>query len=86
MAITPLKLPREQREQMISLIQEYFDVERGEQIGDLGADGMLDFFLKQIGPYVYNQALSDSRQLVNERMASLEEDIYALELRPGRVR
>ncbi|WP_339160239.1 DUF2164 domain-containing protein [Paenibacillus sp. FSL W8-0186] len=84
--MTPLKLPREQREQMISLIQEYFDVERGEQIGDLGADGMLDFFLKQIGPYVYNQALSDSRQLVNERMASLEEDIYALELRPGRVR
>ncbi|MUG46805.1 DUF2164 family protein [Paenibacillus woosongensis] len=84
--MSPLKLPREQREQMISLIQEYFEVERGEQIGDLAADGMLEFFLKQIGPYVYNQALSDSRQLVNERMASLEEDIYALELRPGRVR
>lgn len=86
MSITPLKLPREQREQIIALIQEYFEMERGEQIGDLAADGMLDFFLKQIGPYVYNQALGDCRQLVNEKMASLEEDIYALELRPQRTR
>lgn len=74
-----MKLPKEQRDQMIRLIQAYFETERGETIGDLAADGVLDFFMTQLSPYVYNQALSDCRLLVNQRMVSLEEDIYALE-------
>ena len=74
-----MKLPKEQRDQMIRLIQAYFETERGETIGDLAADGVLDFFMTQLSPYVYNQAISDCRLLVNQRMVSLEEDIYALE-------
>lgn len=74
-----MKLPKEQKDQMIRLIQAYFETERGETIGDLAADGVLDFFMTQLSPYVYNQALSDCRVLVNQRMISLEEDVYALE-------
>lgn len=74
-----MKLPKEQKDQMIRLIQAYFETERGEMIGDLAADGVLDFFMTQLSPYVYNQALSDCRVLLNQRMISLEEDIYALE-------
>lgn len=77
--IKPVKLPKEQRDQMIRLIQQFFEEERGEEIGDLAADNVFNFFMTQIGPYVYNQALSDCRTLVNQRMVSLEEDIYALE-------
>lgn len=74
-----MKLPKEQKDQMIRLIQAYFETERGETIGDLAADGVLDFFMTQLSPYVYNQALSDCRVLVNQRMISIEEDIYVLE-------
>ncbi|GIP42235.1 hypothetical protein J45TS6_06940 [Paenibacillus sp. J45TS6] len=74
-----MKLPKEQKDQMIRLIQAYFETERGETIGDLAADGVLDFFMTQLSPYVYNQALSDCRVLLNQRMISLEEDVYALE-------
>ncbi|ANF94582.1 MULTISPECIES: DUF2164 domain-containing protein [Paenibacillus] len=77
----PLKLPRDTRELLIADIQQFFEMERGERIGELAADAVLDFFLKSAGPHVYNQALSDCRTLVNERMAGLEEDIYALEQR-----
>jgi uncharacterized protein (DUF2164 family) len=79
MSIKPVKLPKEQRDQMIRLIQQYFEEDRGETIGDLAADSLLDFFMTRLGPYVYNQALSDCRSLVGQRMVSLEEDIYALE-------
>ncbi|WP_054958055.1 DUF2164 domain-containing protein [Paenibacillus dakarensis] len=75
----PMKFPKEQRELLIEQIQEYFEVERGETLGHLAADNMLDFFMAQIGPHVYNQALDDCRQLVTQRMVSIEEDIYALE-------
>ncbi|GGA42689.1 DUF2164 domain-containing protein [Paenibacillus physcomitrellae] len=79
MPTKPVKLPKEQRDQMIRLIQQFFEEERGETLGDLAADGVLDFFMTRIGPYVYNQALADCRTLVGQRMVSLEEDIYALE-------
>ncbi|MEK5059599.1 DUF2164 domain-containing protein [Paenibacillus shunpengii] len=73
------KLPKEQKEHMIRLIQQHFEEERGETIGELAADSMLDFFLTSLSPYIYNQALSDCRTLVNQRMVSMEDDIYALE-------
>ncbi|MGC4379063.1 DUF2164 domain-containing protein [Fictibacillus sp. Mic-4] len=76
-----LKLPREQKEQMISEIQQYFYKERGEEIGHLAAENMLDFFMKHAGPILYNQAISDARRLVADRMASIEDDLYALEKR-----
>lgn len=75
----PFKFPKEQRDQLIEEVRHYFEVERGEPIGHLAAEGVLDFFASTLGPYIYNQALSDCRHVVNERMISLEEDIYALE-------
>lgn len=75
----PMKFPKEQREQIIDQIQEYFEKERGESLGHLAADNMLEFFMAQISPYIYNHALEDCRQLVTQRMVSLEDDIYALE-------
>lgn len=78
----PLTLPKEQREHMIAQIQHFFEMERGESIGDLAADSVLDFFLQSAAPFIYNQALADCRTTLNERMAGLEEDIYALEQHP----
>lgn len=75
----PIKLPKEQREIITENIRTYFETERGETIGHLAADSLLEFFLKELGPVIYNGALGDARTLVEQRMQSLEEDIYALE-------
>jgi uncharacterized protein (DUF2164 family) len=75
-----LKIPKEQKMQIISLIQQYFRDERGEEIGDLAAEFLLDFMIKQIGPFIYNQAVEDVQYVFNQRMASLEEDVYALKM------
>lgn len=82
----PTKFPKEQREQLIGLVQEYFETERGETLGHLAAEGVLDFFTETLGPHLYNQALSDCRTVVSQRMISLEEDIYALEQKVKRTR
>jgi uncharacterized protein (DUF2164 family) len=75
-----LKIPKEQKMQIISLIQQYFRDERGEEIGDLAAEFLLDFMIKQIGPFIYNQAVEDVQYVFNQRMASLAEDVYALKM------
>ena len=37
------QIPKEQREQLIGLVQEYFETERGETLSHLAAEGVLDF-------------------------------------------
>jgi len=77
--ITPIKLPREQKDQIISSLQHYFETERSETIGNLGAEQIVDLLLKQLSPYIYNKAIEDTRKVLLEKMASLEEELYALE-------
>ncbi|WP_336782205.1 DUF2164 domain-containing protein [Paenibacillus illinoisensis] len=74
-----LKLTKEQQDEAIRTIQSYFQEERGEELGDLAAWGVLDLFMTKLAPYIYNQALSDACTTVNQRMASMEEDLFALE-------
>jgi uncharacterized protein (DUF2164 family) len=73
------KLPHEQKQAVISHIQRYFQVERGEQLGDLAAEAILEFMLQTLGPLVYNEALKDARTVMNERLLSLEDELYTLE-------
>jgi uncharacterized protein (DUF2164 family) len=74
-----LKLPREQKAMMIKRIQDYFYEERSEEIGELSAELLLDFMLKEMGPVMYNQAISDAIKTVSEKMVTLEEDLHSLE-------
>lgn len=74
------KLPREQKQQLIDSIQQYFFDEHGEEMGSIKAESICDFMLQQLGPVAYNQAVKDARDLVQQKMIALEEDLYALEV------
>ncbi|NLY74724.1 MAG: DUF2164 domain-containing protein [Firmicutes bacterium] len=74
------KIPREQKTQIISLIQQYFREERDEEIGNLAAELLLDFIIKQIGPYLYNQAIDDVQTVITQKTALLESDVDALKI------
>jgi uncharacterized protein (DUF2164 family) len=73
-----IKLAKEQKGQLINLVQEYFLKERGEILGDLAAEFLLDFMFKQLTPVIYNQAVYDIQTVLLQKMAGVEEDIEAL--------
>jgi uncharacterized protein (DUF2164 family) len=73
------KFPKELKEDIVSNIQHYFHEEKDESLGNLEAEQILNFMLQQIGPLVYNQALSDMRKVIQQQFSSLEEETYALE-------
>jgi uncharacterized protein (DUF2164 family) len=74
-----LKIPREHKALLVNKIQSYFETERSEKIGELAAGNLLDFMIKQLGPIIYNQAISDARTVVMQQMERVEEEIHALE-------
>ena len=75
-----IKLPKENKDQIITQIKIFFEEERGEPIGDLAADLLLDFMIKEIGPSIYNQAIADARTLLNQKLSQVEEEMDALEI------
>jgi uncharacterized protein (DUF2164 family) len=60
------------RKQSIASIRRYFADELDQDVGDLKAGLMLDFFLKEIAPSVYNGAISDAQTFLRDRVADLE--------------
>lgn len=67
-----IKLSRDAAKQLRGSIKRYVAENLEQDIGDLKADGLLDFFLKEIGPSVYNQAIADAQQYFQERAIDLE--------------
>ncbi|WP_281886624.1 DUF2164 domain-containing protein [Paenibacillus sp. YYML68] len=74
-----MKLPREQKEQLIESVQAYFERERSEEIGELAAEQLIDYMLQELGPHIYNKAIADARALVQEKAMQIEDELYALE-------
>ncbi|MBG9792959.1 hypothetical protein ABD76_10855 [Paenibacillus dendritiformis] len=77
--MNPIKLPREQKQHIMEQVKHFFAEERAEELGDIGAEQLVDFMIKELSPHLYNQAIQDARKLFLERMAALEDDLYALE-------
>ncbi|MEW6522381.1 MAG: DUF2164 family protein [Bacillota bacterium] len=55
----------------------FFLREMDEELSEFRCSLLLDFVLDNVGPYIYNQAIADAHQM----MASMTEDLYALEKR-----
>ncbi|OZQ70172.1 hypothetical protein CA600_01750 [Paenibacillus sp. VTT E-133280] len=75
----PIKIQREHKLQVTSSIQDYFETELSSEIGQLASENLLDFMLKELSPHIFNQALADARKVIEQKMISIEEELYALE-------
>lgn len=71
-----IKLSKEARNQIIDSIQGYFDAEMEEPIGNLVADGLLDYFLKEVGPSIYNQGVRDAQAHLLNRVNDLDLEVF----------
>jgi uncharacterized protein (DUF2164 family) len=71
-----IELSREVRQQMIGSLRRYLAEEMNEEIGDLKASLLLDFFLKEIGPTVYNRAVTDAQTYLQGALADMEGSVY----------
>jgi uncharacterized protein (DUF2164 family) len=71
-----LSLTDDARKLAIASIRRHFTEELDQDVGDLKATLLLDFFLAELGPTVYNMGVADARAFFAERT----EDLGALSL------
>lgn len=71
-------LSPERKKEVISLIQAYFHEEREEELGELAAELIFEFFEKQLGSLIYNQAIDDVRVWFSQKLPYLEADLDLL--------
>jgi uncharacterized protein (DUF2164 family) len=75
--MTSVELSRQQRATAIASLQRYFGENLSEPIGELPAGLLLNFFLEEIGPVIYNQAIADAQTRMLQRVSDLTGELYA---------
>lgn len=72
-----IELPKQVRADAIASIQRYFEENMPEPIGELPAGLLLNFFIEEIGPVIYNHAISEAQTRMQQRVADLNGELYA---------
>ena len=76
MAVT---LSEDARKEALASIRRYCGEQLDVDIGDLQAGALLDYFLKELAPSVYNAAIADAQTYFTDRLADLEGTCYEAE-------
>jgi uncharacterized protein (DUF2164 family) len=74
-----LELSKEARSQAITSIERYFRENMDEKIGNVTAGALLGFFLEEIGPTIYNKAVTDVQERLQARVAEIDVEVYESE-------
>ncbi|MFC5865511.1 DUF2164 domain-containing protein [Acidicapsa dinghuensis] len=74
-----VEISKQQRVEAVASLKRYFE-ENLDPIGDLPTGQLLNYFLEEIGPIVYNQAIQDAQARLQLVVADLTGDLYAEEL------
>ncbi len=77
-----VRLSEERRTSLIAAIRSYHeDNFDGEPLSDFRANGLLDFFIRELGPPVYNQGVHDAVAAMQEKLMDLEGEVYETDAR-----
>ena len=71
-----IELDKERKERIVRAIQSHFAEKLDQEIGHLAAELLLEFFVKQIGPAIYNQAVKDAQAFLQDKLMDLDGVLY----------
>jgi len=74
-----ITIPDEARKRALGSIKRYFIENMEQEIGDLKAGLLLTYFVEELGPTIYNQAIADARAFFEERATDLDGVCYQTE-------
>ena len=80
---TRIRLSPERRAALLVSVKKYFAGEFDEPLSDFRAEALLDFFLRELGPPVYNQGVHDAVGYIQEKLGDIEGDIYEIDKGAG---
>ena len=70
-----MKLEKEQVKEIIPSIKRYVAEEFGEEIGNLKAELLLDYFMREIAPYAYHRGVQDAEDYFRARLENITREL-----------
>ena len=74
-----ITLKEERLKALTEKVRVYFRDEHEESIGELKAALLIDFFIKELGAEIYNQAIGDAYNFMQDKLIDLEQILYVPE-------
>ncbi len=72
-----ITLPKDKQQQALASVERYFREHMDEPIGNIAAAQLLNFFIEEIGPSLYNQAVTDVQERMQLRVSELDIEVHA---------
>jgi len=67
-----IRLTDERRESIVRGLEALYADEFDETLSPFRAEQLVDYFVKQLGPSIYNQAIQDARGFMLEQLEDLD--------------
>jgi uncharacterized protein (DUF2164 family) len=71
-----IEIDKDARKEAIASIERYFKANMDEPIGNIAAGALLGFFVEEVGPLIYNQAVADVQERLQARVSDLDIEIH----------
>lgn len=71
-----IELSREARERAVASLERYFETELDQRIGNIAAAALLGFFVEEVGPLIFNQAVQQVQERLLERVQELDIEFH----------
>ncbi len=75
-ALTP-----DRRARLLRVLKQHFTAEFDEPLSEFRAEGLLDLFVRELGPPIYNQGVNDAARFMQERLSDIDGEIHEPESR-----
>ena len=71
-----IELAKDVHREAVSSVERYFPENMEERIGNIAAAALLNFFIEEIGPSIYNQAVADVQERLQLQVSELDIEIH----------
>jgi uncharacterized protein (DUF2164 family) len=74
-----IRLSDDRRAALLRAIKAYAADTFDEPLSDFRAEALLDFFVRELGPPVYNQGVRDAAGFIQQKLTDIEGEVYERE-------
>ena len=71
-----IELSGERRDRIVRSARRFFEERLDLELSDFQAERVVDFFVKELGAPVYNQAIRDAHGFLQEKLTDLDGEFY----------
>jgi uncharacterized protein (DUF2164 family) len=72
----PIELTKQSKAEALASLERYFSEVMDQRIGNIAAGALLNYFMEEVGPVIYNQAVADVQERLALRVQELDIEIH----------